>query len=439
MKICMLTNTYLPHVGGVARSVHSFVTEYRRAGHETLVVAPSFADGAPLDPEEEEIVERVPAIQNFNGSDFSVRLPLGPMLSPRLLAFDADIYHSHHPFLLGDTALRAAADRDAPILFTHHTLYEEYTHYVPFQSPAMREFAIELSTRYANLCDAVIAPSESIAALIADRGVTRPIEVIPTGICIEQFARGNGRRARRELGISEAAFVVGHVGRLAPEKNLTFLSAAVALFLQNHAEAVFLVVGSGPSEPEMRAEFKRHGLESRLYLAGKRTGTDLADAYRAMDVFAFSSFSETQGMVLAEAMAAGLPVVALDASGVREVVVDDRDGFLLPADAAARSFAERLGELRKRPELVERFAAEARSTAARFSREASAAKALNLYARSVARYERRRRHEDRGPLDALLHRIQMEWTLWTDRAEAVVHAFLDTDRTRPPPSQPDPP
>jgi 1,2-diacylglycerol 3-alpha-glucosyltransferase len=198
-------------------------------------------------------------------------------------------------------------------------------------------------------------------------------------------------------------------------------------------------VGSGPSEPEMRAEFKRHGLESRLYLAGKRTGTDLADAYRAMDVFAFSSFSETQGMVLAEAMAAGLPVVALDASGVREVVVDDRDGFLLPADAAARSFAERLGELRKRPELVERFAAEARSTAARFSREASAAKALNLYARSVARYERRRRHEDRGPLDALLHRIQMEWTLWTDRAEAAVHAFLDTERTRPPPSQPDPP
>src|SRR6185369_13365031 len=138
MKICMMTNTYLPHVGGVARSVSTFAEEYRRQGHEVLVVAPNFPGRMPK--RGEAIVERVAAVQNFNGSDFSVRLPLAAGLSVRLDTFAADIIHAHHPFLLGDTALRMAMNKNVPIVFTHHTRYEDYTHYVPF-SDTLKEVA----------------------------------------------------------------------------------------------------------------------------------------------------------------------------------------------------------------------------------------------------------------------------------------------------------
>src|SRR5512133_1419062 len=130
MKICMMTNTYLPHVGGVARSVSTFADEFMRQGHEVLVVAPKF-DGRPLPAAQEAIVERVPSLQNFNGSEFSIRLPGAAALSDRLDAFKAEVMHAHHPFLLGDTALRIAMNKNVPIVFTHHTRYENYTHYVP--------------------------------------------------------------------------------------------------------------------------------------------------------------------------------------------------------------------------------------------------------------------------------------------------------------------
>src|SRR3972149_4534000 len=188
MNILMMTNTFTPHTGGVARSVESFTAEYRRLGPRGLVVAPVF-EGMPS---EEEDVLRVPAIQKFNGSDFSVRLPIPSFLFPELDRFRPDIVHTHHPFLLGDTALRVAALRNVPLVFTHHTLYEQYTHYVPGDSPALKRFVVELSTGYANLSDQVIAPRERIALILQGRGGKVPIEVIPTGVNVEQFARGDG-------------------------------------------------------------------------------------------------------------------------------------------------------------------------------------------------------------------------------------------------------
>src|SRR5688572_5264848 len=211
MKICMMTNTYLPHVGGVARSVSTFAEEYVREGHEVLVVAPEF-DGKPLPAKAEKMVVRIPSLRNFNGSEFSVRLPLATALSDRLEAFQADIIHAHHPFLLGDTALRVAMNKNVPIVFTHHTRYEDYTHYIPF-SDTMKEIAIQVPTHFANLCDGVIAPSESIARVIRRRGVTTPITVIPTGIDVPAFATADRTRFRQVMKIPDDALVIGHVGR----------------------------------------------------------------------------------------------------------------------------------------------------------------------------------------------------------------------------------
>jgi 1,2-diacylglycerol 3-alpha-glucosyltransferase len=422
MKICMMTNTYLPHVGGVARSVSTFAEEYRKLGHQVLVVAPEF-EGPSLPPRQAAIVERVAAVQNFNGSDFSVRLPLAAALSTRLERFQAEIIHAHHPFLLGDTALRIGASRNVPVIFTHHTRYEDYTHYVPFDSPALKEAAINLSTLFANLCDGVIAPSESIAKLIKKRGVETPISVVPTGIDVAGFAGGDGAKARRSFRIPPQAFVVGHTGRLAPEKNLGYLARAVTLFLKKTPQARFLVVGGGPSEEEIRTICSEQGVADQLILAGKHTGRALHDAFKAMDVFTFASFSETQGMVLAEAMAAGLPVVALKANGVVEVVSDGKNGFLLPARATVAQFAHRIGALHDAPARRKRFSRAAVDTAKNFSREHCAALALEFYARIRRATRRERLLTEHSTWGTLGQRLAMEWSLIAQKTQSLATAL----------------
>ncbi|MBI3117773.1 MAG: glycosyltransferase [Candidatus Hydrogenedentes bacterium] len=420
MNIVMMTNTYLPLVGGVAQSVHRFTTSLRSRGHNVLVVAPTF-DGAP---ETEQDVVRVPAVQNFNGSDFSVILPLPLNLTTTMEDFDPDLFHSHHPFLLGDSALRKAAARQAPIVFTHHTMYEEYVHYVPLEAGTLREFVKELSTGYANLCDHVIAPSESIKDILLERGVTTPISVVPTGVDIKAFSEGDRGGFRQAHNIPEKAFVIGHVGRLAPEKNLEFVAEAAAKFLAEHRGAWLVVVGGGPSQEPMEKILNETGVGGRVVFAGKLVGQQLVDAYHAFDVFAFGSKSETQGMVLVEAMTAGTPVVGLEAPGVREVVRDKCNGRLI-REEEVDAFVEGLRwvasfEGEERRQLRDGVLA----TAQEFSMNASAAKIERVYEQTVQEYQRRAALEF-SDWKVLLGRIEREWDLWANRFAAARAAYTE--------------
>jgi glycosyltransferase involved in cell wall biosynthesis len=421
----MFTNTYLPHVGGVARSVDFFAQDLRKLGHRVLVVAPTFPENmGPV--EDNDRVLRVPAIQNFNGSDFSVRIPVPFVINQRIADFKPDIVHSHHPFLMGDTALRTARRRDLPLVFTHHTLYERYTHYVPLDSKALQDFVISLSTRFANFCDRVVAPSRSIARLIRRRGVQRPIEEIPTGVDTDFFARGDCRRFRKAHRIPLDAKVVGHLGRLAPEKNLMYLTMAVADFVSRHAQSRFLVVGSGPSEAEIRRVFEKRDLNRQLILPGSQSGQELSDAYSAMDLFVFSSQSETQGMVLLEAMAAGKPVIALDASGVREVVADGRNGRLLAENAPPRTFTAAIEDFFNNTKKADQWSRSALETAWNLSRAVCAGRMERLY-RSVLgkrlNQPEKQIADELIPWDTLLEGIKVEWELLSQKTTAALGAL----------------
>ena len=425
MKIVMFTNTYLPHVGGVARSVSTYEEELCRRGHEVRIVAPQF-DGSK---DSQGRVLRTPAIQHFNGSDFSVRIPVPGLLADFVDDFRPDLLHSHHPFLLGDSALRLAWSRRLPLVFTYHTMYEQYTHYVPLNSDALKRFTIQMSTDYCNLCSHVIAPSESVARLLQERGVTTPVSAIPTGVDVKHFGSGNRSRFRRRLGIDEQAIVVGHVGRLAVEKNLDFLAQAVARYLADRPDAVFLVVGSGESGETIERVVSRMAQPDQLVMAGPRTGQDLVDAYDAMDVFAFSSQSETQGMVLAEAMAAGVPAVALDGPGVREIV-NDTNGSLLAGDAPEAEFARTLLELTADRERLKQLGQAARRSARQFSIEKCADRVLDVYERQVRDFAPERA-SDPGPWDRLLGRLEIEWNLLVEKTSALVAAAREGEATRP--------
>lgn len=418
MKICMFSNTYLPHVGGVATSVATFSRELRKMGHAVMVVAPTFDGKAP--PEDEQHVRRVTAIQNFNGSDFSVRVPVPGLVDNDIDAFAPDIIHSHHPFLLGDTALRTAQRLNVPIVFTHHTRYEEYTHYVPLDSAALKRFVTHLATEYANLCDTVIAPSTSIQKLLQERGVTTGVEVLPTGIDLDSFQQGNGLRFREARGLDRERTIIGHVGRLAHEKNLPYLARAVARCMQQRADAVFVVAGGGDAEQEIQRIFARAGLEERLIMPGILAGDELADCYNAMDIFVFASKSETQGLVLMEAMAAGTPVIALHASGVNDVVDDGKNGRVLPADCSVDAFAAAIADVLTRNAMAQ-WRAQASQTARNFSREKCTELLLQLYTRTLQ--QQRAEAVETDSLDELIQRIRVEWDLLQEKASALAQSI----------------
>jgi 1,2-diacylglycerol 3-alpha-glucosyltransferase len=427
MKILFFTNTYLPHVGGVARSIASFSAEFRRLGHKVLTIAPQFDP-----PQEDEAgVVRVPAVTHFNGTDFSVPMPVPGIVASAVDQFGPDVVHTHHPFLMGGTALRIAQSRKLPLIFTHHTMYDQFTHYLSGEpaeeSPRLTQFVASLVSGYANLCDQIIAPSQSVADLLRSRGVETPIEVIPTGIDTQRFAHGDSGAFRLRHGIPPDVPVVGHVGRLALEKNLGFLSRAVADFLSQHSEARFLVVGSGPCEQDFPNACRAVGVEDRLVMAGTCEGQELIDAYHAMDVFAFASHSETQGMVVAEAMAAGLPVVALDGPGVREVVADGKNGRLL-MNEDLQQYARALKSVLE-PSATDRQALKeaALATAQEYSLPRTAERELALYQRVMDRVPPAAMPgETTTAWDKAKGRLRAEWNLLTNVAQAAGAALDPT-------------
>jgi glycosyltransferase involved in cell wall biosynthesis len=323
---------------------------------------------------------------------------------------------------LGNTGLRLARSRNLPLVFTHHTMFVQYTHYAAAQSPAAARFVGALAAGFANLCSAVIAPSQSVADLLRQRGVSAHIEIIPTGVERQRFARGDGPRFRQAQGIPRSAFVLGYVGRLAPEKNLRFLAAAAARFVRDEPGAHFLVIGGGPCADEMQQVFDAAGLADRLHLAGICEGNLLADAYHALDVLAFASQSETQGMVLTEAMAAGVPVVALDGPGVRDVLRDGVNGRLVQAGDAAQFAAALAWIARQSDDERGRLISGARQTAERFSMPRQAGRALALY-ESLVRATANDTEESRSLWLRACRRLEAEWELWSNAAQAAGRAL----------------
>jgi glycosyltransferase involved in cell wall biosynthesis len=416
----MVTNAYPPLGGGVARSVERFATTFRRLGHRVLVVAPE-VDGRPPD---EEGVLRMPAVSEPFEHPFAVSLPVPGRLRDAVEAFGPDVVHAHHPFLLGDTALRVAASAGRPLVFTCHTRYGQYVEHITGRAGRLKRFVERLVLEYANRCRRVFAPSESMRRLLQERGVTTPVAVVPTGVDTARFARGDGRATRQRLGLEAGAFVVGHVGRLAAEKNIGFLARACARAVADRPEARCLIVGDGDEADAVRAAFRRAAAEDRLRLPGTLDGTDLVDAYHAMDVFAFASLTETQGMVLAEAMAAGVPLVALEAPGAREIVRDGANGFLLPeADEAA--FARAIGRVGEMSDDARAdLAREARRTAEAYGLEPCARRALEAYEAAVA--DAGDDTDDRvGAWARLARRLAAEYDLWSAGAAALGEALRD--------------
>jgi glycosyltransferase involved in cell wall biosynthesis len=361
-------------LGGVPTAVETVRRSLEALGHEAVIVAPRMAGsddrGAP--------VIRVPSIPAPTYPDFALPLPLGPTLTRRLLDLGLDVFHAHHPFLLGASARRLARTAGRPFVFTYHTLYDRYAHHVPLPRALVAPRAIRWSTRFADTADLVLAPSDFVARRLRAQGVRRPIEVLPTGIDLARFEPGDRDAARRSLGLAGGDRILLYVGRLDREKNLEFLVRAVARI---DAPGVrLLLVGRGMQGPDLRRAVLACGLGERVEFRGGALPDSLPAYYRAADVFVFASTTETQGLAVLEAMACGRPVVAVRASGVEEVVAEGVSGLLVPEDPAV--FAAAVSQVLADADLADKLAVGAREAAARLGSGAMARRLVAAYRRA---------------------------------------------------------
>lgn len=421
MRILMMTNTYAPVVGGIEESVHSFSQELRRQGHKVVIVTPEFAG-----MKHETDVIRIPAIKNVLRPNFSVSLTIPLFLTHFVKEFQPDIIHSHQFFLVGNMALRLARLYHIPLVYTHHILLEKYVDLLPIHNKRISRFVIKLATGYANLSSAVIVPSMAVYDLLERSGVTQPMNVIPTGIDVERFANGDGGAFRQSRGIPQDAFVAGCVCRLMPEKNLGFLAVSASRFLTENKKAHCMIVGDGSYKEEMRTIFSKKGVAGRVHFTGVLHGQELTDAYHAMDVFMFSSHSETQGLVLLEAMACRTPVVVVNAPAYKSLIDDHRNGRVVAHDDT-NEFAEALSwfahlDVRS----LQKIKNKAHARACNYSIQRCTQRLLEVY-RGLADYSL---HEDRPLWSSLKDCLKVEKDLLQNAVLATEAAFKRKSKQR---------
>ena len=378
VRVGIFTDSYLPRISGVVRSVESFVAELRRQGHHASIFAPAYRGFADTDPD----VVRFPSVRPPGHPDFPLAIPVRRAFLGKLRRRRLTVVHTHSPFLMGTAGRYAARRLRLPLIFTHHTMYGEYVHYVPLISQRFsREIVTRYTRRYCNLCTAVIAPSHTVKRWLRSVGVTAPIEVLPTaGFELNRFDRLDPSWVRRQYGIPSDAPLVITVGRLAPEKRFDVVLGAFA-DVARQRPARLLVVGGGPEAKELRALAGRLRLSAQVVFSGPLEHDRVLDCYAAADAFAFASPTETQGLVIVEAMAAGLPVAAVGAGGVAEVVGHGETGLLVDLDPRALGAA--IWRLLDDPGLRARLSERGRSAARAYAIEVLTDRLVRLY-RNVA-------------------------------------------------------
>lgn len=330
MRIAIFTNNYLPNPYGVTGSIESFRKEFERMGHTVYIFAPYWSD----------YVDKNPNVFRYSSLDVKIRfrfplpLPYSQKMDKIIENLDLDIVHCQHPNLLGSAGYRWARKKNIPIVFTWHTLYDKYTNFVPFVPKKLAAWwVIWVAVRFANKADQVIVPTESVKKIIKNWGVTNEnIEAVSTGVEEKDFEGSDGEVVRKKYQIKEDEIVLLSASRLTEEKNVRFLFEAIVDVLKKNKNVKFLHAGGGYLQNELEKFAKEKKIENQIIFAGEVKREEMKNYYASADIFVYASKSETQGMIISEAMYAGLPVVAVRATGICDLVKDKKTGYLVSED-----------------------------------------------------------------------------------------------------------
>ncbi len=383
MRVVMVSDVYFPRINGVSTAIQTYRQALRAHGVEVSLVAPDYGQ-----PCAESWIARVPS-RAVPGDPEDRLVRWGRMHDAVEHAVEqgCDLIHVQTPFVAHYAGCSAARRYGLPVIATYHTLFEEYLkHYAPLIPAAwLRALARRFSRRQCNALDAVIVPSKAIHQRLSGYGVTSPMHVLPTGIPIQTAANCGRSSFRLRFGIDESRPVALFVGRVAHEKNIAFLLDAVDLAREAVPDILLLIAGEGPALRQLRQTVVDRGLHDSVQFIGYLDRqTELPDCYAAADVFAFASRTETQGLVLLEAMAAGLPVVALAEMGTLDILGAGR-GAIIPDDNPY-AFSLTLGRVLLDADLRSRLAADGRLYASEWSDDRLAGKMAELYRQIVGKH-----------------------------------------------------
>jgi 1,2-diacylglycerol 3-alpha-glucosyltransferase len=390
LKVGLFTDAYLPEISGVTMAVRWYREELEHRGHEVYVYAPRYAQ--TMDDDDRTYRFRAGPVFGYKTARMAV-----PYSREAFQSFASlEVVHSHTPFSLAYAAIVAATRHRLPHVQTYHTYLSQYRHYVPRPIRPTVRAAEAYSALLCNRCTVVTVPTSAIKTELLRYGVRRPIHVIPLGPHLPLFERPARWAPREELSVPREARLLLYAGRLAAEKNLLFLLRGFARIHRELPDSILVVAGDGPLREQMEREADLLGIRTGVRFTGFLDHPWLVDLYRAADLFLFASKSETQGLVLVEAMAGGTPAVAIGELGVVDVVRDGVNGYLVSEDEAdfARAAIAALSDR----ETYASLCSGARATAAQMSVQSYADRTIELYedclssgVRAARRFERFRR------------------------------------------------
>ncbi|MGV6818029.1 MAG: glycosyltransferase [Thiotrichales bacterium] len=378
MHILMISDVYFPRINGVSTSIQTFWRCLESAGHQVTLIAPGYPGS---EREDEPALVRVSSRGVWGDPEDRMMKRGAFQAVARDLQRDTfDLLHIQTPFLAHYWGVPLARELGIPIVESYHTFFEEYFyHYIPFLPKSWLKFAARFFTRReCRQVDALVAPSSPMLEVLREYGVETLARIIPTGLDMARFSSGDGISFRQSLGIAPDKPLLVHVGRLAHEKNIPFL---IYMFKQVKAampDAGFLIAGEGPAVPSLRKLIAELDLEDSVYLLGYLDRVnELPACYRAGDVFVFASRTETQGLVLLEAMACGTPVVSTAVMGTREIMGAEQGGLVAKEDL--EDFSSQVLRLLQDKALRSRLASEAHTYAEQWSDRAQTEVLLELY------------------------------------------------------------
>jgi len=385
LNIAMVTNNYLPFIGGVPISIDRLRRGLVRLKHRVKVIAPSYKEQGA----DESDVIRVPSLLTLGEKgEFRIANLLSMRVIRGLRAFKPDLIHIHHPFWLGWLGLILAKRLKVPAVYTYHTRLEHYAHYVPLPGPLFRNLiSHSLVRRFANHCEGVIVPTASAEEYLRIIGVTSHIFVQPTGIDFDRFQKrseSSEAELKQKYGIGNEPVLVS-VSRLSKEKNIGFIIDGLAHLKQlSDQKFTCLIIGDGEERDALQTRIDEKGLSDCVHLTGAVPPDDMVNYYQLGSLFLFASKSETQGMVILEAMAAHMPVVAVRSSGIDDVVRHGINGYKTPSKLS--QWTESVQKLLEDDALREEMADQALDYARRFSIDHFAADVADIYAYVLASY-----------------------------------------------------
>ena len=378
MNILMVSDVYFPRINGVSTSIQTFKNEFEQLGHQVSLIAPDYNHESKSD--EKHIYRISSRAIPYDPEDRMMSYKAILRLSSMLEKQNFDLIHIHTPFVAHYAGVKLGKILNIPCIATYHTLFEEYLyHYIPLvPKQILRFFARRFSSSQNDQVQGVIAPSSIIVNLLKEYGVQNNITIIPTGIDSKKFATGNPDNFKSTHNVPANKRILLNVSRIAFEKNMGVLIEMLQYVKQEIPDIHLVIAGEGPAKKSYMELANKLGLNDTISFVGYLDrDTELVDCYHSADVFVFSSKTETQGLVLLEAMAAGTPVVSVAEMGTRDVLKDCLAAKITTGEV--RDFAEKVISVLKNQDILNSLTSEAKPYAATWDSTALAKKMLEFY------------------------------------------------------------